>query len=343
MNQSSGSIRAGISVGDINGIGIEVILKTFEDKRMLELVTPILYASKKLIATHKNKLGFSVPLHSIYRVDEAIPGKINVLNVWKEDVSVNFGEISEISGKYARLSLQKAITDLKNTNIDVLITAPIHKNSIHAENFPFPGHTEFLESELEGEALMILISDTIKVALLTGHIPLHKVSESITPGLIQKKTKILHDTLREDFSISKPKIALLSINPHAGDQGIIGDEDDRVMTPAIQALQKEGMLVYGPFAADGFFGSGSYKNYDAILASYHDQGLTAFKTLSFGKGVNFTAGLNRIRTSPDHGTAFQIAGKNQADARSFRESVYKAIDIFRTRKENKNLKQNALT
>lgn len=341
MNQSN-SIRVGISVGDINGIGIEVILKTFEDKRMLEWVTPIIYASKKIIGLHKNELDLSVPLQSVHNIEDTVSGKVNVLNIWKEEVAVHFGEVSEISGKYARISLQKAVTDLKESKIDVLVTAPIHKNSMHAADFPFPGHTEFLESVLEGESLMILMSDSMKVALLTGHIPLQKVSETITPDLIRKKVNILHDTLQDDFSISKPKIALLSINPHAGDQGVIGDEDDRIMIPTIQALQEEGKLVYGPFASDGFFGSNAYQNYDAVLASYHDQGLTAFKALSFGKGVNFTAGLSRIRTSPDHGTAFQIAGKNQADARSFREAVYRAVDIYRTRKENKVLKQNAL-
>jgi 4-hydroxythreonine-4-phosphate dehydrogenase len=223
-----------------------------------------------------------------------------------------------------------------------LVTAPINKKTIQSDTFNFPGHTEYLESKLNGEALMILMTDKLKIALLTGHIPIKDVSKTITPELIHKKATILHQTLIQDFSIPKPKIAVLSINPHAGDHGIIGDEDDTILFPSIQNLQKEGKLVYGPYAADSFFGSSNYKSFDAVLAAYHDQGLTAFKTLAFGEGVNFTAGLDEIRTSPDHGTAFDIAGKGLANASSFKEAVFSAISIFKTRKENKELKANAL-
>ncbi len=335
-------IILGISAGDINGIGIEIILKTFADKRMLDFCTPIIYASNKTIAAHKIKLNLKTPVQTIHTIGHIVPNRVNLINVWKEEVPIEFGEASKIAGKYALLSLDEAVKDLNNGKIDVLVTAPINKNTIQSENFNFPGHTEYLESKIDGKALMILMTDDLKVALLTGHIPIKEVTNAITPELIHKKINILHKTLQQDFSIIKPKIAVLSINPHAGDNGIIGNEDTTIVLPTLEAIQKEGILVYGPYAADSFFGSGNYKNFDAILASYHDQGLTAFKTLSFGKGVNYTAGLDKIRTSPDHGTAFEISGKGEASASSFKEAVFQAISIYKTRKENEFLRQNAL-
>ena len=336
------NIKVGISIGDINGIGLEIVLKTFTDKRILTLCTPILYASKKTIATHKKILNINTTIQGISNSKAAIDGKINLVNVWDEDATIEIGKATEQGGKYALRSLESAVQDLKNNVIDVLVTAPINKNTIQSKDFKFPGHTEYLEANLDGESLMILMSGDLKVALLTGHIPIENVAKTITPVLITKKVKVLQDTLKQDFSINKPKIALLSINPHAGDDGVIGNDDEKVMIPTINKLQKDGFLVYGPYPADSFFGSGNYTNFDAILAAYHDQGLTPFKTLAFGKGVNYTAGLSHIRTSPDHGTAFDIAGKGKADESSFKEALYTAISIYKTRKQNLALEANAL-
>jgi 4-hydroxythreonine-4-phosphate dehydrogenase len=275
-------------------------------------------------------------------MNSIIQGKLNLINVWNDDVEVSFGASSKEGGKYALLSLEAAVQELNKGSIDVLVTAPINKNTIQSETFNFPGHTEYLQSKIGGQALMILMSDKLKVALMTGHIPIDEVSKSITPELIREKIEILNQTLMLDFSITKPKIAILSINPHAGDNGVIGNEDKEILIPTIEKIQKEGKLIYGPYAADSFFGSGNYQNFDAILATYHDQGLTPFKTLAFGNGVNYTAGLDKIRTSPDHGTAFDIAGKGIADFDSFKEAVYTAIDIFRNRTQNSDLIENAL-
>ncbi|WP_372744229.1 4-hydroxythreonine-4-phosphate dehydrogenase PdxA [Lutibacter sp.] len=335
-------IKLGISIGDFNGIGIEIILKTFLDKRMLDFCTPIIFGSTKLISLWQKTLNTNIPINGIREVDKAIEGKLNVLNLWKEDIEINLGSPTAFSGEYAFKSLEAATKSLSNNEIDVLVTAPINKDNIQSENFKFPGHTEYLESQLEGESLMILMSDTLRIGLITGHIPVSKISETITAELIEKKVAILHKTLIEDFAISKPKIALLGLNPHCGDNGVIGTEDDTVIRPTITKIQKTGKIVYGPYAADSFFGSENYKNFDAILAMYHDQGLAPFKTLAFGGGVNFTAGLNKIRTSPDHGTAYELAGKDKANINSFKEAVFSAIQIFRTRTEYKSLTENVL-
>ncbi len=335
-------IIVGISVGDVNGIGVEIILKTFEDKRMLEFCTPVIYASNKIISTHKNILNLNTPIQRVHNIENSIPGKINLINTWVEDVPIEIGKATKIGGKYAFFSLKAAVKDLNNGNIDVLVTAPINKKTIQSDEFKFPGHTEYLDNEIEGHALMILMTNEIRVALLTGHIPLGEVSKTITPELIHKKVSILLNTLKHDFSITKPKIAILSINPHVGDDGVIGNEDATILIPTIEEIQKEGNLVYGPYAADSFFGSGAYENFDAILAAYHDQGLTPFKTLAFGEGVNFTAGLDKIRTSPDHGTAFDIAGKGIANESSFKEALFSAIAIFKTRNQNRELTKDAL-
>jgi len=340
--ENNNNIIVGISIGDINGIGIEIILKTFEDKRMLELCTPVLFASKKIISKYKSILNLETQVQSIQDINSIIQGKLNLINVWNDEVEVSFGISSKEGGKYALLSLEAAVQELNKGSIDVLVTAPINKNTIQSETFNFPGHTEYLQSKIGGQALMILMSDKLKVALMTGHIPIDEVSKSITPELIREKIEILNQTLLLDFSITKPKIAILSINPHAGDNGVIGNEDKDILIPTIEKIQKEGKLIYGPYAADSFFGSGNYQNFDAILATYHDQGLTPFKTLAFGNGVNYTAGLDKIRTSPDHGTAFDIAGKGIADFDSFKEAVYTAIDIFRNRTQNSDLIENAL-
>ena len=338
----SEKIKLGISIGDFNGIGIEIILKTFLDKRMLDFCTPIIFGSAKVISAYKKNMNINVPFNGIKHIEKAIPGKINILNLWKEDVEIKLGTPTDISGKYAFNSLEAATQSLANGEIDVLVTAPINKDNIQSEDFKFPGHTEYLESKLNGESLMILMTDTLRIGLITGHIPVSQVAETISPELIEKKVEILYSTLVQDFAINKPKIAILGLNPHCGDNGVIGSEDDEIIKPSITKLQNEGKLVYGPFAADSFFGSENYKNFDAILAMYHDQGLTPFKTLSFGEGVNFTAGLDKIRTSPDHGTAYDLAGKDVANINSFKEAVFRGIQVFRTRKEYNSLTENVL-
>lgn len=336
------NIIVGISIGDYNGIGIELLLKTFEDKRMLELCTPVVFASKKIISKYRNTLNIETPVQTIQNLESIVHGRLNLINVWNDELEVHFGTSTEEAGKYAFLSLEAATRALAEGKTDVLVTAPINKNNIQSEQFNFPGHTEYLASKLKGKPLMILMHDQLKVALLTGHIPLHEVSQTITPELINEKVKILQKTLKQDFGMVKPKMALLSINPHVGDNGVIGHEDQEIVIPTLQQLQKEGHLIYGPYAADSFFGSGNYQQFDAILAAYHDQGLTAFKTLAFGSGVNYTAGLDKIRTSPDHGTAYDIAGKGIADHNSFKEAVYTAIDIFRKRTEYLTLSAETL-
>lgn len=340
--QKNKTIKVGISIGDINGIGIEIILKTFEDLRMLELCTPIIFASNKLLSTHKKELNIHTQTYGVDVVSKCVPGKINLVNVWKEQVQVEFGKETKDGGKYAFLSLQAAVKALRQNEIDVLVTAPINKHNIQSEDFNFNGHTEYLEATLEGDSLMILMADELKIGLITGHIPVQKIAETITPELIDKKVELMHGSLIRDFKINKPKIAVLGLNPHCGDNGVIGDEDEGLIRPTLEKIQANGKLVYGPFSADSFFGSGSYKNFDGVLAMYHDQGLAPFKTLAFGKGVNFTAGLNKIRTSPDHGTAFEIAGKGLADNSSFKEALYAAIDIFKNRLEFEALSENKL-
>ena len=335
-------IIVGISIGDLNGIGIEVILKTFEDKRMLEFCTPVLFGATKTISYHKKALGIETPVHGIASINQVTHSKINILNIWKEEVAIELGKATKISGEYAAKSLASGVEHLKNNTIDVLITAPINKENIQSETFNFPGHTEYLEANLEGKSLMILMTSELRIGLITGHIPIAKVAESITPELIKSKVETMYNSLKQDFGINKPKIAVLSLNPHCGDKGVIGKEDDDIIVPTIAEIAATGKLVFGPYAADGFFGSETYKQFDGVLATYHDQGLAPFKALSFGKGVNFTAGLSHIRTSPDHGTGYDIAGKNLANPSSFIEALFSAIEIFKKRKEYKELTENPL-
>lgn len=335
-------IIVGISIGDLNGIGIEVILKTFEDKRMLEFCTPVLFGATKTISYHKKVLGIETPVHGITSINQVTHSKINILNIWKEEVAIELGTATKISGEYAAKSLASGVEHLKNNTIDVLITAPINKENIQSETFNFPGHTEYLEANLEGKSLMILMTSELRIGLITGHIPIAKVAESITPELIKSKVETMYNSLKQDFGINKPKIAVLSLNPHCGDKGVIGKEDDDIIVPTIAEIAAAGKLVFGPYAADGFFGSETYKQFDGVLATYHDQGLAPFKALSFGKGVNFTAGLSHIRTSPDHGTGYDIAGKNLANPSSFIEALFSAIEIFKKRKEYKELTVNPL-
>ena len=340
--QESRKIRIGISVGDLNGIGCEVILKTFEYARMLDFCTPVIFASNKTMSQQKKLLGITVNYNGVQAASQTIDKKINVVNVWKETPEINFGEATETGGKYAIKSLRAAVKALKESHIDALVTAPINKNNIQADDFKFPGHTDYLAQELAGQSLMFMVTDDLKVGLLTDHVAVKDAPAAITPELVKAKVSTIADSLKRDFGIRKPKIALLGINPHSGDNGIIGNEDDTVLKPVIQELSDAGNLVFGPYAADSFFGSDSYKKFDAILAAYHDQGLIPFKTLSFGKGVNYTAGLNKVRTSPDHGTAYEIAGKGKADPGSFKEAVFTAIHIVRKRKEYDGISKNPL-
>ena len=339
---TSDKIIVGISIGDLNGIGLEIILKTFEDKRMLDFCTPVIFGSSKTTSIHKKVSKLDTSVHGIHSLDKIIHGKVNLLNTWKEDVRVELGKITPVGGKYALKSLSSAVEALKNNAIDVLLTAPINKENIQSEEFKFPGHTEYLEDNLEGESLMILMTDELRIGLITGHIPVAEIAETITPELIKKKVDIMYKSLKQDFSITKPKIAVLGLNPHCGDNGVMGNEDDVIIRPTIAKIKETGKLVFGPYAADGFFGSKNYKNFDGILAMYHDQGLAPFKALSFGNGVNFTAGLDKIRTSPDHGTGYDIAGKGKANNDSFKEALFSAIKIYKNRKEQIELEANAL-
>lgn len=342
MIKKAENIILGISIGDLNGIGSEVILKTFEDVRMFEMCTPVIFANIKILSFLKKNLELTTNLQGIDKLDQIVPGKLNVLNVWKEGVNIEYGTLDDNVGKYAIYSFTAATKALKEGGIDVLVTAPINKYNIQSEDFKFPGHTDYLNQELEGDALMFMVQDGLRVGLITDHIPVNEVSKHITEALIIKKIETIRKSLIQDFGINKPKIAVLGLNPHCGDNGVIGEEDDIVIRPTIKKMFDTGILVFGPFSADSFFGSNQYEKYDAVIASYHDQGLIPFKTLSFGRGVNYTAGLNKIRTSPDHGTAYDIAGKGIADFTSFKEAVYLAIDVYNERKEYEELSHNPL-
>jgi len=291
------------------------------------------------LKTHFNS---KINFQSINNTNQITHGKVNVFNSWKEPVKINFGQEDLKIGEFAIQSLASATKSLKTGDIDVLVTAHINKHNIQSEDFNFPGHTDYLAQELEGESLMFMITDTLRVGLLTDHVPVKDVSTHITSELIQKKIDTVYNSLISDFNIQKPKIAVLGINPHTGDNGVIGTEDDDVLRPTLKKIKESGKLVYGPYAADSFFGSDNYKNFDAIIASYHDQGLIPFKTLSFGQGVNYTAGLNKVRTSPDHGTAYEIAGKGDANENSFKEALFSAIKIYKNRTDFKTLSANPL-
>ena len=333
MIKKAENIIVGISIGDLNGIGSEVVLKTFEDSRMLEFCTPVIFANVKIISFVKKTFESTSAIHGIDTLEQIVIGKINVLNVWRENVDLNFGVNDDAVGKYAIKSFVTATKALKEGKIDVLVTAPINKYNIQSDEFKFPGHTDYLNQELEGNALMFMVQDTLRVGLLTDHIPVNDVASHLTEDLIKQKIETIKQSLIQDFSVNKPKIAVLGLNPHAGDGGVIGQEDDTILKPVIKKLFEKGTMVFGPYPADGFFGNSQYEKFDAVIAAYHDQGLIPFKTLSFGNGVNYTAGLNKIRTSPDHGTAYDIAGKGIANHNSFKEAVFLAIDIYNSRNQ----------
>ena len=342
MVKKAENIIVGISVGDLNGIGSEVILKTFEDTRMLELCTPVIFANVKIISFLKRELNLTAAIHGIDKLDQLVVGKINVLNVWREGVDLEFGKNDATVGSYAIKSFVAATKALKEGFVDVLVTAPINKYNIQSEEFKFPGHTDYLDKELNGNALMLMVHDDLRVGLLTDHVPVNEVAQQLTEKLISEKLETIINTLKQDFEIEKPKVAVLGLNPHSGDNGVIGNEEEKIIKPTLKKMFEAGNMVFGPFPADGFFGSGQYEKYDAVLAMYHDQGLIPFKTLSFGNGVNYTAGLDKIRTSPDHGTAYEIAGKGIANNESFKEAVYLAIDIFHRRNDYQELTKNQL-
>ena len=331
MTKKAENILVGISIGDLNGIGSEVILKTFEDTRMLEFCTPVIFANVKLMSFMKRNLNSNIAFHGIDSLNQVLTSKINVLNVWKEVLDVKPGQNDQEAGKYAIQSFVAATEALKTGGIDVLVTAPINKHNIQSEEFKFPGHTDYLDQQLEGNALMLMVNGNLRVGLLTDHIPVSEVAAHLTPELIKRKIETIKQSLIQDFNINRPRIAVLGLNPHAGDGGVIGREDDEIIRPVIAKMFEKGTLVFGPYPADGFFGNNQYEKFDAVIAAYHDQGLIPFKTLSFGQGVNYTAGLDKIRTSPDHGTAFDIAGKGIADANSFKEAVYLALDVYQAR------------
>ncbi len=328
-------IRVGITHGDINGVGYEVILKAFSDNRLAELCTPVIYGSSKIAAYHRKTLELpQVNMSIISRAEDAGPNRINIINCVDEEAKVELGKPTQMAGEAAYRALEAAVNDLKKGMIDVLLTAPINKNTIQNENFRFPGHTEYLESEFNENgtgALMILMNSDLRVALVTGHIPLSQVSQAISQSVIVEKLKLFDHSLKQDFNIIRPRIAVLSLNPHAGDAGLLGNEEETTIIPAMKEAEQEGVMSFGPYAADGFFGSGMFDKFDGVLAMYHDQGLIPFKTLVMEEGVNFTAGLSVVRTSPAHGTGYDIAGQNTASEESFRQALYQSLDIYRNR------------
>lgn len=339
------SVRVGITHGDVNGIGYEVIMKTLADVRVLEFFTPVVYGSSKVASYHRKALDLhDFNFNIVKSAEYAQEGKANLVNIYPQEIKIDLGQCTDIAGEVAFVALEAATEDLKKKHIEALVTAPINKQNIQREEFPFPGHTEYLAQKFGvNESLMLMVSHHMRIGVITGHVPLSEVSGKITKELILKKTRLMHQSLIRDFGIRKPRIAILGLNPHAGDKGVIGAEEEQVIIPAIQQAFDEGMLVFGPYPADGFFGSASFRQFDGILAMYHDQGLIPFKALSFKSGVNFTAGLPYVRTSPAHGTAYDIAGKNEASPDAFREAVYLAIDVVRNRRMYEEITANPLS
>ena len=337
-------IRVAITQGDTNGVGYEVILKVFSDPNILELCTPIIYGSPKIASYHRKALNLEVPYTIINHAEEARDGRVNLLACFDDEIKIEMGQPSQEAGAAALKALDRAMTDYRSELYDVLVTAPINKATIQSPGFHFPGHTEYIETSVgEGQkALMILMNETLRVALVTTHLPIKDIAKAITKEGIVEKATIFHKALKRDFRISSPRIAVLSLNPHAGDNGLLGSEEKDIILPAIEELADKGIQAFGPFAADGFFGSGAYDHFDGVLAMYHDQGLAPFKTIALESGVNYTAGLPIVRTSPDHGTAYDIAGKGIADENSMRQAIFTAIDVFRKRKFYDEPLQNPL-
>lgn len=336
--------RVGITLGDMNGIGMEVIIKSLDNPKLLDFCTPVIYGSAKVLSYHKNIVR---PRDFNYQTSSSAskinPDRINLINCWNEDASINLGTPDEGSGKFAYIALDKATQDLKEGYIDTLVTAPIDKHAMHLAGFPATGHTEYLTQQFGmDQSLMLMVHDELRIGVATNHIPIREAAGQITKELVIGKARLFYNTLVQDFGIEKPLLAILGLNPHAGDQGLIGQEEQEHIIPAIEELKKEGMLIGGPYAADGFFGSSNFGKVDGILAMYHDQGMIPFKTLSFGRGVNFTAGLPVVRTSPDHGTGNTIAGQNIADHHSFQQALFLSFDIWKHRKNLQEYQSNKL-
>lgn len=344
----SNLVKVGITHGDSNGVGYEILLKAFSDKRLTELLTPIIYGSSKVASYHRKVLNSkSIPFNMIENCHEAKEGNINFINAVSHDVKVEIGKPNETAGEAAYVALEAAVADIKSLAIDALVTLPINKDSIQGQNFNFTGHTEYLEDRTSedkkrSKALMILANDYLRIALVTTHLPINEVANTITKELVVEKIRTLNDSLKRDFFIDNPRIAVLSLNPHAGENGLLGKEEKEVIEPAIKSCLDRDILCSGPYAADGFFGSRKYKQFDAVLAMYHDQGLIPFKTIAMDSGVNFTAGLPIVRTSPAHGTAYDIAGKNEASDESFLQALYMAVDIHRNRVAFDEARKNPL-
>ncbi len=338
-------VRVAITCGDPAGIGLETIMKVFADPRMIEHVTPVIYAHPEIVKQHKKINNIEeFQYNSINSAAEALPKKVNLINIWKDfKGTIELGKPSKEAGEFAFKSLEAAVNDIASNKVDALVTAPINKDTIQSKDFNFPGHTEYL-AKIAGtdKVLMFLVSDTLKVGIVTGHVPLKDVASQITKERIHEKLALMQESLTKDFSINRPRIAVLGLNPHAGDNGLLGTEEKEIILPAVREAFEKGQLVFGPFGADGFFGSGLYKQYDAVLAMYHDQGLAPFKTIAFDHGVNFTAGLPIVRTSPDHGTAYDLAGKGIADENSLRAAIFVACDVYKTRKEFREYGLNPL-
>lgn len=337
-------IRVGFTHGDINGIGYEILIKALRNPEINELITPIVYGSAKVAAYHRKNLDIqNFSFNQILSVERANPKRPNLVNCVDNYISVDMGQVTAQAGQSALQSIQCALKDIKEGKIDVLVTAPIHKLAIHSDEFQFKGHTDYLKDFFESdEVLMFMVSENFKVGLVTEHISLGEVAANITKEKIISKLQLINKSLKNDFLILKPKIAVLGLNPHAGDSGVIGEEDEKIIVPAIKEANEQNIMAFGPFASDGFFGSENYKKFDATLAMYHDQGLIPFKTLSFGRGVNFTSGLPIVRTSPDHGVGFDIVGKGEASSTSLLQAIYTAIDIFRNRNLENKLNENPL-
>lgn len=344
MNKSNQKIRIGISTGDLNGIGMEIILKVLNDKRINEIMTPIVFGSSSVLSYYRKALDLKdVPVRVVKSLEEVKNDQASLYDVISGDPKITMGTSTREGGEYALKSLEFATDALAKDQIQALVTAPIDKHNIQSEDFKFPGHTEYLESKFGTEgSLMILCKDNFRVALVTGHVPLGQVESMITSKAVEFKVRLFEKSLRLDFGVARPKIAVLGLNPHAGDQGVIGDTEEKIIRPTLQRLYEEGTLVFGPYPADGFFGAQKQVQFDGVLAMYHDQGLIPFKALSFGGGINFTAGISKVRTSPDHGTAFDIAGQGVADEGSFREALYLAKDIYVQRTRQKEWAKNPL-
>ncbi len=334
----------GFSCGDVNGIGIEIIIKALSDNRLLEICTPVIFASNKVINFYKKAINDGNFNYQSAKELQRLNNKmVNVYNCWEEEVNITPGQLNDVGGLYAIKSLTAAVYALKEKQIDALVTAPIHKKNVQSETFQYTGHTPYLKAAFEAaDVVMFMVAENLRVALVTEHVPVAEIAGHISREVILSKLKIIHQSLKKDFGIDKPKIAVLGLNPHAGDEGLIGREEEEIIKPAIKDAKQNDIMCFGPYSADAFFARGQYEKFDAVLAMYHDQGLIPFKSLAIGEGVNYTAGLTGVRTSPDHGTAFDIAGKGKADESSLLASVFTAIDIFRSRNGYAEARSNPL-